>query len=235
MRHSPPIGDAEPPHAPVEVRTVRLQPPRGLGHVAAGHRQRARDQHALVLVERVAQRAIERGRDRAGGVALASRRRRSTGSTAATSLVRHRAARRAGSPAARRCSPARARCPASRYARAARDRVRRVHVGAALARAQRGAARRSARTSAGMSPGRSRSGGTVDRNHVQPEEQVLAERAVGDRAREILVRRRDDAHVDADRLAAADALDLLRLDRAQQLRLRLGAQVADLVEEAASP
>ena len=41
----------------------------------------------------------------------------------------------------------------------------------------------------------------------------------------------DDAHVDGDRLGAADAAHLARLERAQELRLQLERQLADLVEE----
>ncbi len=70
-----------------------------------------------------------------------------------------------------------------------------------------------------------------ERDDVEPEVQILPERAVGNRAREILVRGREDANIDADRLAATDSLDLARLDRPQKLRLRLGAEVADLVEQ----
>ena len=45
------------------------------------------------------------------------------------------------------------------------------------------------------------------------------------------MRRRDDAHVDRERLGAADALERALLEHAQQLGLRLGRHVADLVEE----
>ena len=48
---------------------------------------------------------------------------------------------------------------------------------------------------------------------------------------EVAVGRRDDADVDLDRLAAADALELALLQHAQQLDLHLQRQVADLVEE----
>src|SRR5581483_8533790 len=48
---------------------------------------------------------------------------------------------------------------------------------------------------------------------------------------EILVRRGDHAHVDANRLLSADALERLLLQHPQHLRLRLEAHVADLVEE----
>ena len=42
---------------------------------------------------------------------------------------------------------------------------------------------------------------------------------------------RDHAHVDLDRLGAADAADLALLQHAQELRLHLRPDVADLVEE----
>src|SRR5690606_19850070 len=45
------------------------------------------------------------------------------------------------------------------------------------------------------------------------------------------VRRRDHARVDADRARTADGLDLAVLQRAQELRLQIDRQLADLVEE----
>src|SRR2546430_7463774 len=49
------------------------------------------------------------------------------------------------------------------------------------------------------------------------------------------VRRRDDADVDLDGPRAADALDLSLLEHAQELRLELGLDGADLVEEERAP
>jgi hypothetical protein len=69
------------------------------------------------------------------------------------------------------------------------------------------------------------------RDAVQPVVQVLPESPRCDLRLQIAVRGRDEAHVDRTRLDAADALDLLRLDHAQQRRLQLGRHVADLVEE----
>ena len=43
--------------------------------------------------------------------------------------------------------------------------------------------------------------------------------------------RRDDADVDRDALGATDSLDLAAIDRAQQLRLHVEGELADLVEE----
>jgi hypothetical protein len=63
-----------------------------------------------------------------------------------------------------------------------------------------------------------------DREHVQPVVEVLAERAVGDLLLEIAVRRRHDAHVDLDRLGAADPFELALLQHAQQLDLHVGGR-----------
>ena len=53
-----------------------------------------------------------------------------------------------------------------------------------------------------------------DRKHVQAVEQVLAEAAVLHVGDEIAVGGGDDAHVDLHRLARADRLNLVLLDRA---------------------
>ena len=82
-----------------------------------------------------------------------------------------------------------------------------------------------------MSSVRSRSGGSVDGDHVQPGEQILAKQALLDRLLEIAVRRRDEPHVDAQRLDAADALERALLQDAQQLHLHVDRQLAYLVEE----
>ena len=71
----------------------------------------------------------------------------------------------------------------------------------------------------------------LHRDHVQPVEEILAERAVGDHLREVAVGRGDDAHVDLDRVRVADALELALLQHAQQLRLQRRAHRPDLVEE----
>jgi hypothetical protein len=82
-----------------------------------------------------------------------------------------------------------------------------------------------------MSSRRSRSGGTTIGNHVEPEVEVLAELAALDRLLEVLVGRGDHAHVHLDRPRRAEPLDLLLLQDAQHLGLRLLAHVADFVEE----
>ena len=82
-----------------------------------------------------------------------------------------------------------------------------------------------------MSSRRSRSGGTLDRDHAQPEVEVLAERPLLDLLLEVLVGRGDDPDVDLDRARRAEPLDFAFLQHAQHLGLRLGAHVADFVEE----
>src|SRR5581483_12074324 len=66
---------------------------------------------------------------------------------------------------------------------------------------------------------------------VPPVEDILAEASGGDLGLEVAVRRRDDPDVDGDRLRPADPLELPILEHAEQLRLRLEGQLADLVEE----
>jgi hypothetical protein len=75
----------------------------------------------------------------------------------------------------------------------------------------------------------------VDREHVEPEEQVGAEPALAHGGRQVAVRGRDDPHINRDRLAAADPLDRALLEGAQQEDLRLLRQLADFVEEQRPP
>ncbi len=71
-----------------------------------------------------------------------------------------------------------------------------------------------------------------DREDVQAVVQVRAKLAAPHHLEEILVGRRDHSHVHRQRpAAAAEPLDLLLLQRSQQLRLELERQVADLVQE----
>ena len=83
-----------------------------------------------------------------------------------------------------------------------------------------------------MSSGRSRSGGTCEREDVQPVEEVLAEASLVERRAQVAVGRGEDrARRPATGPAAAQALDLARLEHAQQLGLQLERHVADLVEQ----
>jgi hypothetical protein len=71
----------------------------------------------------------------------------------------------------------------------------------------------------------------ADRHHGEPVEQVGAKPRVVDLTAEVAMGRRDHADVDLDRLRAADPADRARLERAQQLRLLIDRELADLVEE----
>ena len=69
------------------------------------------------------------------------------------------------------------------------------------------------------------------RHDVEAEEQVLAEQALLNQDPQILVARRDDAHVGLDRRAAADGGVFALLQHPQQPGLRLHRHVADFVEK----
>src|SRR5437016_5657698 len=74
-------------------------------------------------------------------------------------------------------------------------------------------------------------GREIDRKNVQPVVQVGAKLSRLDQLLERTVRRGDDPDVAPDRLRAADPLELLLLEHAQELRLEVERQVTDLVEE----
>ena len=72
----------------------------------------------------------------------------------------------------------------------------------------------------------------VHADHVQPEEEVLAEVAGRDFFRKIAVSGRDQTNVDARvRAIGADALNLAGLEEAQEHDLHAGAHLADFIEE----
>ena len=66
---------------------------------------------------------------------------------------------------------------------------------------------------------------------VEAMQQVLAEQPLPHALLEVLVRRRDDAHVRLQRRVAADAVVLAVGEHAQQAHLQVGRHVADLVQE----
>src|SRR5690606_20509528 len=70
-----------------------------------------------------------------------------------------------------------------------------------------------------------------DGEDVEAVVEVFAETALGDQLRQVAVGGRHDADVRDPRARAAEAQELPFLDDAQQLRLRAGRQLADLVEE----
>ena len=72
----------------------------------------------------------------------------------------------------------------------------------------------------------------VQRQRVDAVKQVEAKRALGAHVRQVAVRGEDDADVERNLfLESAEARDLAGLEHAQQQRLRLGRQLADLVEK----
>ena len=71
----------------------------------------------------------------------------------------------------------------------------------------------------------------ADGHYRETEVEVLAETAAIHLALEIAVGRADDANVHLARARLPDPADLARLERAQELRLKLDRQLADLVEE----
>ena len=71
----------------------------------------------------------------------------------------------------------------------------------------------------------------LDRHHVQAIEQVVAKPPRRDFGLQVLIRGRDDAHVDLERLTRPDPRYDALLQRAQHLRLRRQAHVAHFVQE----
>ena len=70
-----------------------------------------------------------------------------------------------------------------------------------------------------------------DREDAEAIVQVFAERLLADGLEQVAVGRRDDADIDFDRGRPANPLELAFLQDAEQLRLRLERELADLVEE----
>ncbi len=71
----------------------------------------------------------------------------------------------------------------------------------------------------------------MDRDHVEPVVEVLAEPPGLHLDVEVAVGGRDDAHIDLDRLRAADRSYLVVLEHAQELGLEARSHVPDFVEE----
>ena len=71
-----------------------------------------------------------------------------------------------------------------------------------------------------------------DAHDVEPKVQIVAEFSFLHQLFEILVRRRDQAHIRAQSLIAADALEgALFADHAQQFHLRAAVDLADFIEK----
>ena len=73
-------------------------------------------------------------------------------------------------------------------------------------------------------------GGHDDLQHAEAEVEVAAEAPLGHVAFQVAVGGGDHPHVDLDRLAAADALEGMPFQHAEELGLDAGAHLADLVE-----
>ena len=71
----------------------------------------------------------------------------------------------------------------------------------------------------------------MDRKHVEAVIQIRAKAALLDAVQEVAVGRGEDAHVDFDGLAAADAFKLTLLQHAQEFRLQVGRDLAHFVEQ----
>src|SRR5207302_326947 len=71
----------------------------------------------------------------------------------------------------------------------------------------------------------------ADRHDIEAVEEILAEAPRAHLGGEVAVRRGDDAHVDLDLAGAADALEGLLLEDADDLALRLDRHVGYFVEK----
>jgi len=86
-----------------------------------------------------------------------------------------------------------------------------------------------------MSSWRSRNRGHFQRKHIEAVEEVLAERAIGDRPDQITIRRGNYANVDPDRLLPPDSLEFTFLKNSQQRHLSIGGEFSHLVRKIRSP
>ena len=71
----------------------------------------------------------------------------------------------------------------------------------------------------------------MDRDDIEPVEQVLAEPVLLDLRTEVLVRRRDHAHINRQRCSRSDRRNHALLQRPQHFRLCREAHIADFVEK----
>src|SRR6185369_1044569 len=75
----------------------------------------------------------------------------------------------------------------------------------------------------------------IDLQHAESIEEIGTKRAILDELSQRLVRGRDDAYVNLDRLRPAHAHELPLLEHAHELHLRRRGNLADLVEEDGPP
>ena len=74
-------------------------------------------------------------------------------------------------------------------------------------------------------------GRQVELDRVDPKEEIFTKTCLRDFLVQLCVRRRDHANVDVARLGGSDALDVARLQNAEQLRLERERHIPDLVEK----
>ena len=71
--------------------------------------------------------------------------------------------------------------------------------------------------------------------YVQAVVQIFAKTFLLDGGLKVDVRRRQNPHIHRNRLTAADALDAVFLQEAQQIGLQLQGQIADFIEKQVPP
>ena len=75
----------------------------------------------------------------------------------------------------------------------------------------------------------------LNRDDVQPIEQVLPEAILIDRFFQVAVGSEQKPHVDLDRVAVANRVDLAHFEEAKQFRLHVHRELADFVEKDVPP
>src|SRR5579864_1328393 len=73
--------------------------------------------------------------------------------------------------------------------------------------------------------------GQHHREYVQSVIEIGPELSLLDQATQVLVRRRDDSHIDPKRSAASETLELFLLKSAQKFRLQFQRKISDFIEE----
>src|SRR3984957_5387760 len=75
----------------------------------------------------------------------------------------------------------------------------------------------------------------LNRKDIEPVKQILPELMVANHQRQIPMRRRNEANVNMNGLVASQPLELLFLQRAQQLWLQLETNVANFIQKQCAP
>src|SRR3954451_2177975 len=74
-------------------------------------------------------------------------------------------------------------------------------------------------------------GRQMDMEHIEAIEQVLAELSFGNHLAKVAVRGADHTHINHDRVAVAEPLNLARFEETEQLDLDVLVEFAEFVEE----